>query len=52
VKRFFFFSRLEHPYVRHSFVTRAPSPWARQSWKGAEERSSPSDRARVPATPA
>jgi hypothetical protein len=51
VTRFFFFSRLEHPYVRHSFVTRAPSPWARQSWKGAGELL-PADRARVPATPA
>ena len=48
------FSRMSRTpsHVRHSFVTRAPSPWARQSWKGAEERSFPSDRARVPATPA
>jgi MoxR-like ATPase len=37
--------------ARHPFVTRAPSPWARQSWKGAGE-SLPADRARVPATPA
>lgn len=37
--------------ARHPFVTRAPSPWARQSWKGAGELL-PADRARVPATPA
>jgi MoxR-like ATPase len=47
----FFLKKQTRARARHPFVTRAPSPWARQSWKGAGELL-PADRARVPATPA
>ena len=44
--RFFFLAHAESSFdrlrrgrarVRHPFVTRVPSPWARQSWKGAAD---------------